>query len=77
VIPEPYENVYIGAFVFALGYAAREKNMRPTDTYAQLLQQTPGDRPLGDLLTSWEGRSFVFEFKRREAGLQSERKKCY
>lgn len=74
---EPYENLYLGAFVFALGVAAGKSGQSINDSCAQLLQQTPGDKPIGDLLAVWEGRSFIFEFKRRESGVKTERHKSY
>ena len=69
----PYENTYIGLFIFTLGVLAgraepdNERLVVPT-----LLQQTPKDGPLGDVLSEWGGRAFLIEFKRFESLVQNE-----
>lgn len=74
---QPYENLYIGSFIFALGYAAGRKNTGSENTFAHLIQQTPKDKEWADLLAAWEGRQFLFEFKRNEKWLCTERTKSY
>lgn len=74
---EPYENSYIGSFIFALGFAAAKQNQHPQDAFAHLIQQTPKDKDWADLLASWGGRQYLFEFKRTEAHLHTERTKSY
>lgn len=74
---EPYENSYIGSFIFALGFAAAKQNQSPQDTFAHLIQQTPKDKEWADLLAAWGGRQYLFEFKRTEAHLRTERTKSY
>src|SRR5262245_44285930 len=50
-----YENVVIGNFLFALGYALRDKGRVERLGAVNLLQQTPADRFLGDLLLDFPG----------------------
>lgn len=59
-----YENQYIGVFLYSLGYFACQNDLT-LDTVS-MMQQTPLDTTYGDLLTSWQGRNFIFEFKRSE-----------
>jgi hypothetical protein len=71
--PTPYENAYLGAFIFTMGVLARDR--RPKDESFKvptILQQTPHDKPLGDLLASWGARHFLLEFKRFERNVQYE-----
>lgn len=59
-----YENVVIGNFLYALGFAVRAR--RPTGvtvSVVNLLQQTPDDRLLGDLLLTFPGMVRLIEFK--------------
>jgi hypothetical protein len=73
----PYENVYIGSFIYALGYLSGKKNSRSGDASAHLIQQTPDDKKWGDLVNRWQGRYFLLEFKREAEGCLQERKKKY
>lgn len=72
---QPYENVYIGNFIYTLGYLAGQRGVNIATTSMQLLQQTPADCSIGDLLTKWGGKNFIFEFKRSEKRVQHELKK--
>ncbi|WP_019896680.1 hypothetical protein [Methylotenera mobilis] len=72
---QPYENVYIGNFIYTLGYLAGQRGINIANTSMQLLQQTPADCSIGDLLTKWGGKNFIFEFKRSEKLVQQEFKK--
>jgi hypothetical protein len=72
---EPYENVYLGNFILTLGYLAGQRNIPLNCIAVEQLQQTPGDTAVGDLFASWQGRNFIFEFKRREANVRWEFRK--
>lgn len=59
-----YENVVIGNFLYGLGFAVRAH--RPSEASAgvvNLLQQTPADKLLGDLLLTFPGAVRLIEFK--------------
>lgn len=64
----PYENVIIGNFLYALGLAMGRQSM-PVDGCVNLLQQTPADPALGDLMLQFPGVWRLIEFK-REGGDQ-------
>lgn len=59
----PYENVIIGNFLYALGLAMGRQSM-PVDGCVNLLQQTPADPALGDLMLQFPGVWRLIEFKR-------------
>lgn len=69
---QPYENIYLGNFIYTLGYIAARQGHALHQTALQLLQQTPDDRTIGDLFANWGGRNFIFEFKRNESQVRSE-----
>jgi len=69
---QPYENVYLGNFIFALGYFAASDRDDLSNKAIQLVQQTPDEKELSDLFINWGGRSFIFEFKRNESKIKSE-----
>lgn len=86
----PYENVLLGAFVFGLGrqYEATEATMnsvssRPRRVGAArepaiaVLQQTPLDASIGDLVSLIRGRCFLMEFKRQRSDIRSELAKAH
>lgn len=59
-----YENIVIGNFLYGLGFAVRAR--RPSGVSASainLLQQTPADTLLGDLLLEFPGVVRLIEFK--------------
>jgi hypothetical protein len=60
-----YENVFIGSFIYSLGFKAGTQhpqgNIHPVSI--NLFQQTPTDRLIGDLFGSLSGRNFIVEFK--------------
>lgn len=59
-----YENIIIGNFLYALGYAIRarcDKGCVPS--VINLLQQTPADPLLGDVLLAFPGVVRLIEFK--------------
>lgn len=59
----PYENVIIGNFIYSLGLAMG-RQARPVDGCVNLLQQTPADPALGDVVLQFPGVWRLIEFKR-------------
>jgi len=62
-----YENVFIGNFIYILGVQigmALRDQKKEVPTCINLLQQTPADKLLGDMLADFPGCSFLIEFKR-------------
>ena len=74
---EPYENVYIGNFIYSLGFLSAMFNEGADEAGVHLIQQTPEDKKWADLLTRWKGRYFILEFKREEIGCKQELRKKY
>lgn len=73
-----YENITIGNFLFALGYAIRGEQQDSKCIAAgsvNLLQQTPADQLLGDVLLNFSGVARLLEFKAAGADLSKERGK--
>lgn len=73
-----YENITIGNFLFALGYSIRDQQQDSTPATAgsiNLLQQTPADQLLGDVLLNFGGVARLLEFKAESADLGKERGK--
>lgn len=59
-----YENVIIGNFLFGLGYRIGSKNTDLSFTsHINLLQQTPADKLLGDLMAKLGNKVYLIEFK--------------
>lgn len=73
-IKQPYENIYIGTFLFTLGYMFRDKSKKINNGVGiELYQQTrDGERTIGDLLTSVGGKNIIIEFKRQEKEIKEE-----
>ncbi len=64
-VPTIYENILIGNFLFGLGLAiGMRRPGGPLQMAVNLLQQTPGDRKLGDLMLGGPRLVRVIEFKR-------------
>ncbi|MDX2190416.1 MAG: hypothetical protein SFY32_11180 [Bacteroidota bacterium] len=70
-----YENLLIGDFIYSLGYASCE--MKVKNNKVDLLQQTPADTTVGDLIGRIGGVNFIMEFKRNRQLLKSETKKPF
>lgn len=74
-----YENVFIGNFIFILGaqigMALRDQKQHDIPMCINLLQQTPVDKLLGDMLADFPGCSFLIEFKREQNNDRKEKKK--
>ncbi|KUZ65215.1 hypothetical protein WI36_27495 [Burkholderia ubonensis] len=69
-----YENVVIGNFLYALGFAIRARNsVQSMPSIVNLLQQTPSDKLLGDLLLQFPGVVRLLEFKVDENRSNKER----
>ncbi len=69
-----YENQYIGAFIYALGVVSGRRNQGDIGAFS-LLQQTPADAGLADMLAQWSGRCFLWEFKRDRSEIREEARK--
>lgn len=64
---DPYENIVIGNFLYSLGLIVGQLTggeVRPM--CVNLLQQSPMDRPLGDVLIENAGVTRLIEFKREQ-----------
>ena len=72
-----YENVVIGNFLYALGFAVRAKSLSTAvPSVINLLQQTPADKLLGDVLLEFPGVVRLIEFKDKKSSQKKERNKC-
>ncbi|KWS36857.1 hypothetical protein AL065_09940 [Pseudomonas amygdali pv. ulmi] len=72
-----YENVVIGNFLYSLGFSVRSHLERdtPFPSVVNLLQQTPVDKELGDVLLTFPGLVRLIEFKMKGASLKKERRR--
>lgn len=71
-----YENITIGNFLFALGYAIRNaQGNQQLAGSVNLLQQTPADKLLGDVLLKFTGVVRLIEFKAHGSSITKERNK--
>ncbi|KVN28025.1 hypothetical protein [Burkholderia stagnalis] len=69
-----YENVVVGNFLYALGFAIRARqSVQSMPSVVNLLQQTPSDTLLGDLLLQFPGVVRLLEFKVDENRSSKER----
>jgi hypothetical protein len=62
---DPYENILIGNFLFSLGLVIGSRSTKPIPAAVNLLQQTPLDGPLGDVIIECPGLVRLIEFKRK------------
>ena len=60
----PYENIQIGYFLYALGYHVSKNGYHISKFSPNLMQQTPLDKDLGDLLINSTSKCILIEFKR-------------
>lgn len=71
-----YENVIIGNFLYGLGHAiGSEARSKETLSVINLLQQTPADKELGDVLLEFPGVVRLIEFKNRSGSLKKEKRR--
>jgi hypothetical protein len=71
-----YENIYIGVFIYSLGFlVAKNKQVSSLSSAINLYQQTPGDTTLGDFFCNIGGRSLLIEFKKEWKEVNTERRK--
>lgn len=71
-----YENTFIGSFLYGLGIQIGASSaQQPRVTGVDLLQQTPLDSPLADLLIHAPDYVSIIEFKRRENRSEKESEK--
>jgi len=72
----PYENIIIGNFLYGLGLAIG-KRPKEVEGCVNLLQQTPLDKALGDVMLQFPGAWRLIEFKRVGANLTKEKVKLH
>jgi hypothetical protein len=79
-LPNPFESVYAGYFIFKLGFISGQR-IDPTEDRPgvdcsgqsiSLFAQNPGDQLIGDLVYGTRGHKTIIEFKRNEASVRSE-----
>lgn len=64
---EPYENIVIGNFLYSLGLMVGQGSTEKIHSMCvNLMQQTPLDKPLGDVMVANKGVTRLIEFKRSE-----------
>lgn len=68
-----YENLLIGDFIYSIGYISGQLGIE--NNRIDLLQQTPVDFIVGDLISKIGGRNFIMEFKRNKELLKTESQK--
>ncbi|WP_181359670.1 hypothetical protein [Vibrio splendidus] len=72
-----YENVVIGNFLYGLGYSlGLSQPEKKQLSVINLLQQTPADKELGDMLLEFPGVVRLIEFKNSASSLEKEKKRC-
>ncbi len=71
-----YENVVIGNFLYGLGFSlGRAFSTNSPPSVINLLQQTPADKTLGDLLVEYPGIVRLIEFKNKSSDKTKEENK--
>ena len=66
-IRNPYENIFIGNFLVTLGlHIGTRCGLNAPPASVSLLQQTPMDKSIGDLMLEFPGVLKIIEFKRQE-----------
>ncbi|MEZ8342456.1 hypothetical protein AB6D05_10150 [Vibrio cyclitrophicus] len=72
-----YENVVIGNFLYGLGHAIGNATLQKRQlSVINLLQQTPADKELGDMLLEFPGVVRLIEFKNKASSLTKEKDRC-
>lgn len=67
---ETYENIYIGDFIFYLGYLAGQNNLSFVNKNVFCMKKNSEHTVLEDILQKWKGKNYIIVFKRTEAYLQ-------
>lgn len=71
-----YENIIIGNFLYGLGFSlGRTFGTNSPPSVINLLQQTPADKTLGDLLVEYPGVVRLIEFKNKSSSKTKEKSK--
>jgi hypothetical protein len=73
--PMPYESVFVGNLIFYFGIVAGQRDREIHGHCVSLFAQNRGDHEYGDLISSWQGRSFLIEFKRDAQSIPAELEK--
>ena len=68
-----YENVIIGNFLYTLGLNIGINKELPKYSSINLLQQTPADKALGDVLLEFPGVVRLIEFKNKKSNKEKEK----
>jgi hypothetical protein len=68
-----YENVIIGNFLYTLGLNIGINKELPKYSSINLLQQTPSDKALGDVLLEFPGVVRLIEFKNKKSDKEKEK----
>jgi hypothetical protein len=69
-----YENVVIGNFLYGLGHSIGNATVQKRQlSVINLLQQTPADKELGDMLLEFPGVVRLIEFKNKASSLTKEK----
>lgn len=69
-----YENIVIGNFLYTLGWSiGKERKYVPS--VINLLQQTPEDKLMGDVLLEYPGVVRLIEFKNKKSSIKKEKRK--
>lgn len=68
-----YENVIIGNFLYTLGLNIGINKELPKYSSINLLQQTPADKALGDVLLEFPGVVRLIEFKNKKSDKEKEK----
>ncbi|CAM3242275.1 hypothetical protein [Moritella viscosa] len=72
-----YENVVIGNFLYGLGHSIGHATLEKRQlSVINLLQQTPADKELGDMLLEFPGVVRLIEFKNKASSLTKEKDRC-
>ena len=71
-----YENVVIGNFLYGLGFSVGQSlDERTIPSMINLLQQTPADKLLADVVLEFPGVVRIIEFKNADGSLKKEKEK--
>ena len=69
---ETFESIYVGSFIFTLGYLAKAAGLDLSQQVAGALCRDNGDQLVADIVSAWQGRNFIIEFRRNEERVRHE-----